>query len=482
LGTGGGKQGGVSLSTVATSILTRESVDEVLREMEGVYRADDRPWIVGYSGGKDSTCVVQMVFRMLEGIKKKERCKLVHIVSSNTQVESPLISIRIEKTLAAMSRTAKKLGLPIETRYVRPVLDETFWVNLIGRGYPSPNRWFRWCTDRLKIKPISRYIRKQVKDNGEVVILLGARKSESASRSQTMDKYEIPDFRLRRHSSISGAFVYTPIEDFNARDVWTYLLQVPSPWGDKNRDLIAFYRQVDGECPMQLDAKTSSCGGSRFGCWVCTVVDRDRSAEGLIEEGKTWLEPLLDFRNWLKKIRDDPKKRESVRKSERRKKDLARKLGRRFEPKKHRGFKVLGPFTFETRREILKRLLEVQDQHRDQKTILISPEELRAIDLIWRYENGTGIGTSLSGGELTSVTNELSASPCLSLDSDSSVYLHEISNSHDIPIHLLDNLMAAEEDFSNVSRKRDVYSRLERVVEEHVYSRVYPDGRKNDTE
>lgn len=441
--------------------------------MEDVYRADDRPWIVGYSGGKDSTCIVQMVFRMLDEIKKKDRCKLVHIVSSNTLVESPLISIRIERTLAAMRKTAEKLDLPIETRYVRPVLDETFWVNLIGRGYPSPNRWFRWCTDRLKIRPISRYIKEQVKDNGEVVILLGARKSESASRSQTLDKYEIPDFRLRRHSSISGAFVYTPIEDFHARDVWTYLLQVPSPWGDKNRDLIAFYRQADGECPMQLDNKTSSCGGSRFGCWVCTVVDRDRSIEGLIEDGETWLEPLLEFRDWLKKIRDDPKKRDSIRKSERRKRDLAQKLGREFEPKNHRGFKVLGPFTFETRREILKRLLETQDQFRDKGQTLISPQELNAIDLIWRYEGGDGLGKLLTPRGVRSPPDDLHTATYLSLDMDTSVYLQEISKKRDIPIHLLDNLLAVEDDFSTVSRKKDIYSKLERVVEEHVYSEFY---------
>jgi 3'-phosphoadenosine 5'-phosphosulfate sulfotransferase (PAPS reductase)/FAD synthetase len=28
-----------------------------------------------------------------------------------------------------------------------------------GRGYPSPSTQFRWCTDRLKIHPVSNFIK-----------------------------------------------------------------------------------------------------------------------------------------------------------------------------------------------------------------------------------------------------------------------------------------------------------------------------------
>jgi hypothetical protein len=38
----------------------------------------------------------------------------------------------------------------------------------------------------------------------------------------------------------------------------------------------------NGECPIQIDTSTPSCGNSRFGCWPCTVVDRDKASEGLL--------------------------------------------------------------------------------------------------------------------------------------------------------------------------------------------------------
>jgi DNA sulfur modification protein DndC len=56
-----------------------------------------------------------------------------------------------------------------------------------------------------------------------------------------------------------------------------------------------------GECPLVVDSSTPSCGTSRFGCWVCTVVDKDRSMEAMIknDEEKVWMTPLLELRNEL---------------------------------------------------------------------------------------------------------------------------------------------------------------------------------------
>lgn len=447
-------------------------ITKILTEMRELYLADDRPWIVGFSGGKDSSCVTQLVFQVLTALPPEKRKKAVHVISSNTLVESPLIDRRVESALTAIDWAAEELGLPIVARRLRPILDETFWVNLIGRGYPSPNRWFRWCTDRLKIRPATRYIMDQVRENGEVTILLGARKSESASRSQTMGKYEIPKFRLRRHTSIQGAFVYTPIDDLSSKEVWAYLLQVPPPWGGTNRDLLSFYRKADGECPLVIDTTTPSCGGSRFGCWVCTVVDRDRSVEGLIEDGETWLEPLLDLRNWLKEIRDDPSKRESVRKLERRKKRMAKRLGRPFEPQRHRGHIVLGPFTMDTRREILKKLLSVQARLRGKGIVLISDEELKAIQTLWTYESSEGSHLVSAVMEGLSEPDGLLEIPSVTRRSDL-VYAQGFCEKCDIPLHLLERLLEVESDFSALSRRKDIYSRLEGVIEEYVFSELY---------
>lgn len=440
-------------------------IQKTIREIQNLYLSDNRPWVIGLSGGKDSTCVTQMVYYMLKGLSPEKRNKEVHILSADTLVESPIIELRIKNICKKIEKQAKKDALPIKVKILRPELNDTFWVNLIGRGYPSPNRWFRWCTDRLKINPMTKYTIEQVKENGEVIILLGARKSESGTRAQTMGKYEIEDFKLRKHSSIPGAYIYTPIEDWDYRDVWAYLLQVPSPWRDNNRDLITFYRKVDRECPLVIDKSTPACGGSRFGCWVCTVVERDRALEGLIEDGETWLEPLLEFRNWLKEIRNNANYRESIRKNERKKKAVAERFGREYISPEHRGHKTLGPFTFETRHEILRRLIKLQEQIMSREITLISPEEIKAIETIWIYE-----GDNISS--IADVYDFATYSPINKTKTLGMEKLNKICNKNRISARLIEQLLIVEKDLSRLSRRTGIYERLEKVIEEYVINEM----------
>ncbi|HUS49058.1 MAG TPA: phosphoadenosine phosphosulfate reductase family protein, partial [Candidatus Paceibacterota bacterium] len=184
--------------------------NKIIKELKNLYLSDQRPWIIGFSGGKDSTCITQLIYYMIKNLPSDKRTKKIHVLSSDTLVESPFIQDRIKKSCSKIEAQSRKDRLPIKVEILRPKLNDTFWVNLIGRGYPSPNRWFRWCTERLKINPMTKYTVDQVKENGEVIILLGARKGESASRAQTLRKYAIKNFRLRRHLNIAGAFIYTP--------------------------------------------------------------------------------------------------------------------------------------------------------------------------------------------------------------------------------------------------------------------------------
>lgn len=434
-------------------------------ELKELYLKDNRPWIVGLSGGKDSTCITQLIYNMLAELTSEQRHKKVHIISSNTLVESPFIDSMIKIRLNRIKNAAIKDGLPIIVKQLRPDLNDTFWVNLIGRGYPSPNRWFRWCTDRLKIRPTTKYILSQVKSNGEVIIVLGARKSESGSRTQTMGKYEIPDFRLRKHAEIAGAYVYTPIEDLDAEQVWTYLLEEPSPWGDNNSELKALYKKADKEIAFMLDKKTPPSGGSRFGCWVCTVVERDRSLEGLIEDGETWLGHLLEFRNWLKIIRDDPSFRENMRKKDLKKKLLAGKLGEDFSQSEHRGHKTLGPFTFEARHEILRRLLALQEKVAEKNICIISPEEVKAIEMLWIYE---GDGISSVSDIINSNTIELNSPNILQDEIIGNEILENLCAQNGISHSLIEQLLVVEKDLSSLSRRNGIYDRLEQVIQESI--------------
>lgn len=437
----------------------------ILNEMKDLYLFDKRPWVIGFSGGKDSTCLTQLVYNMLKELHPAKRKKKVIILSSNTLVESPFILDRMINIYKKIKDQVKEDNLPISIAILRPELNDTFWINLIGRGYPSPNKWFRWCTDRLKIKPMNKFIKDEVEKNGEVIILLGARKSESSTRAQTLSKYKIKDSKLKRNETIPNAFIYTPIEDLDFTDVWEYLLENESPWGDDNHELARLYKRVNGECPLVIDNSTPACGGSRFGCWVCTVVSKDRAIEGLIEDGEIWLEPLLNFRNWLKEIRDDPNMREPVRKNIKNRQLALNYFGKVFEPEIRKGHRALGPFTFEARHEILRRLIRIQKKLKEKKVKLISPEEIEAIENLWIYE----------GDDLSSIIDILDIEK-LSIESKEELYyldiLSNICSKYGIPFSLVEGLLLAEKDFSKFSRRTGIYNRLEKILETYSVKEI----------
>ncbi len=272
-------------------------------DLEDEYRQPHRdPWIVGFSGGKDSTLVVHLVFETLLALAPDERRRAVHVVANDTLVESPLVVAHIRRVLAEIDHAARAWRLPVRTVITRPAEDQTFWVNLIGRGYPTPNRMFRWCTDRMKIQPTSRYILEQVAASGEVILLLGVRRSESVTRGQNVRRYDNGE-RLNRHNDLPGCMVYRPILELDTDEVWEFLATVPPPWGGSHDALIKLYRDANGgECPVVLsrdDAPSCGTSSARFGCWTCTVVEKDRSLEGFVEAGFKEFGPLLEFRDWL---------------------------------------------------------------------------------------------------------------------------------------------------------------------------------------
>lgn len=284
-----------------------------------VYLSNDKPWILGYSGGKDSTATMHLVISALKELRKEELKNHLYIISSDTLVETPLIINEITRTLDLIDQMAKECDLPISTHRVSPMIHDTFWVNMIGRGYPCPNQSFRWCTDRMKINPTNKFITDKVSEFGEVIVVLGVRSGESNSRDRVMQNRSINQSYLMKHGTLRNAYVFPAIKNFTIDDVWNLLLNDPSPWNGDNSYLFQLYSESNGdnECPLIIDEETKSsagsCGNSRFGCWVCTVVSEDKSLTGFIKSGHTWLKELLDFRNWLISIRDDRSKRMKMR-------------------------------------------------------------------------------------------------------------------------------------------------------------------------
>ncbi|MBY6197364.1 DNA phosphorothioation system sulfurtransferase DndC [Vibrio hangzhouensis] len=293
-------------------------------DIQAVYCADNRPWVIGYSGGKDSSAVVTLVYLALQALDESKRTKQVYVVASDTLVETPLVVDHVNKSLESIGNQARRDGLPITTHKVLPKPHQTFWSSLLGKGYPAPTKSFRWCTERMKIDPVSDFITDKVAKFDEVIVVLGSRSQESASRAQVIAKHKIENSRLARHTTLANAFIYTPIDTWSMDDVWkilracklevtispmgigkkwsnSYGLEWENPWGGKNLTLWNLYKDSSdqGECPMVIDDSTPSCGNSRFGCWTCTVVTKDRAMESLIQNGEEWMRPLLDFRNKL---------------------------------------------------------------------------------------------------------------------------------------------------------------------------------------
>lgn len=362
---------------------TAAKIRACLESLRDEYLAEHHhPWIVGYSGGKDSTLLLQFVVEVLLALPRSARTRPVHVVSNDTLVESPLIADYVDRMLGRLDSATESLQLPVTVAKTTPTGDQTFWVNLIGRGYPAPNSMFRWCTDRMKIQPTSNYIRSRVAESGDVVLLLGVRRLESARRAASANKYDQleKNGRLHAHNDLPGCWVFRPILDFTTDEVWQILLQRQPPWGGSHRDLITLYRNASGgECPLVIDkdqAPSCGTGSSRFGCWTCTVVEKDRSMEGFIDTGHEDMEPLLEFRDWLAEFRNMHEYRM-----------MSRRNGQ--VTFMANGAAVPGPFTFAARRILLDRLLDLQEQVGRR---LISPDEIEHIRRIWAEDAVTEAG------------------------------------------------------------------------------------------
>ncbi|MBC2712974.1 MAG: DNA phosphorothioation system sulfurtransferase DndC [Desulfosarcina sp.] len=366
-------------------------VEQTKEELLSLYNSDARPWVIAFSGGKDSTVLLHLIYEML--LENRETVsKPVIVLCSDTGVEPPNVLTYIKKTLRSIIQHSNKHALPLNVKLIRPLPEESFWGMLIGKGYPSPTRWFRWCTSRMKIRPARKIIEKIAKEYGSVILLLGTRHDESTARKNRMEGREYSQRGLNPHHEIPNALVAAPIANWTTDQVWDFLNEEnTSPWGSSHDELRELYRKATGgECHFVLDMLSPSCGGSRFGCWTCTVVKEDVSMKGFITSGENWMLPLNQFRNWLKAIREDMTMRLSYRRN---------------------GTEGPGPFSSDTRKQILTRLFEVE-----KKTglTLISDKDIAYIQQIWTEEfdsRDTALAIAKAAGREVEMMNGFSLSP-----------------------------------------------------------------------
>ena len=464
------------------SIFNSRTPDDIHREIQEVYLENARPWVIGYSGGKDSTTALQLIWYALAELPPEERKYPVYVISSDTLVETPVIVSYITNTLDQIETRAREQKMPFQTALVRPRTEDTFWVNLIGKGYPAPYTRFRWCTDRMKIRPANRFILNKVAEHGEVIMVIGVRKGESTTRDQVLSLHRIKDSLLSRHTTLLNAFVYTPVVDFTMEDVWMYLLSNPSPWGGDNRQLVTLYRNTSsqGECPLVVDETTPSCGNSRFGCWTCTVVKEDKAMEGLIDNGEDWMLPLLDFRDFLASTQN-PEKKPEIREHRRRNGQITilnDKL-------------VHGPYTLKFCKELLEKLLNVQKLVRkkgpDPNVELITDVELEEIRKIWRterqdWEDAVPTIYAKIFGQRDWIVEDT-----FSFSKKDKEILKAICDEKDVPVTLVSKLLDTEQQMDGMSRRAKIQDRIDEIFhedwrsKEEVYSNIDDSGSGNDS-
>lgn len=332
-----------------------------------------RPWIIGFSGGKDSTVMLQLVWKALEKVKHFHGFvgRNIYVVCNDTMIENPIIVEYVNRVLTKIEQAAVEQDMPIRVVRTIPRLEDSLWVNMIGKGYPAPNTAFRWCTERLKIRPTARFLTEQVDAFGEAIILIGTRYTESATRARSMHKHAIKGKRLTKHPTQPNTWMYAPIRHLLLEQVWYIINTMPSPWGANNNELFEIYANAsadDYECPTVItDSKHTSCGQSRFGCWLCTVVKEDKSMAALINNGFDWLQPLLKFRDEIVSERNNIDNRLTTRRNG------------------TKAINDMGSYTPAYRASVLERLFKTQKEIQMLKpnTILITNQELIAIQTIW---------------------------------------------------------------------------------------------------
>jgi DNA sulfur modification protein DndC len=366
-------------------------------------------------------------------------------------------------------------------------------------------------------------------------MILGVREGESNSRDRVLDSHTIEGKELMRHTTQANSFVFAPIRNFTKDDVWNYLLTKKSPWGSDNTKLFKLYQDslTGEECPIMMsedDKKKTTCGNSRFGCWVCTVVNEDKSLTGFIKSGVKWLKPLLEYRNWLFSIRDEQNRRMHCRRNGSlyfsklstgpegdivisakgdRVRNVIRLHGTQWIDDNNEVWHVfetgdveqltrnyivqnnidlrngdepriiikkvddcyyrlgVGPFTMETRKEMLDRLLCMQKSLSNGYQ-LIKMDELKMIQKLW-YEEGDIENSVFSIYKKYFDDYELVNDDIQLLSSDDYAYLKELCESQNVDFSIFKELLDFEKVNVGYHRRVEVIKKIkERLNQEYL--------------
>ena len=437
--------------------------EDIIKEIMVVYKHDSRPWLIGYSGGKDSTLLVSLVYEAAQRLKAlgDDLNKTIYVITSDTMVENPIVKNYMHTSSNSINLAAQAAELNIKAEIIYPEPEQTFWSRVIGLGYPTPEPpGFRWCTERLKIDPMNKFVDERIKESGEIIILLGVRKGESLTRLKTITAREIEGKLLNMHNDIPNAYVYNPITEVPNELVWEFLLKEDcrSPWGTDMKYLFKLYQgeslgeeqSVLGEVDRD---KIPVTGNSRFGCWCCTMVKEDKSLQNFIDhsspEDAKILKELRDYRNELLAMRSNPIYR-----------DKKRRNGAVY--KKADGTFGMGPFTLEARQKILEDILKLEERTGLE---LITIPELKVIDKMWDEEGDltcrclVDIYRNVKGKKLPWDDYKVSR-----FDDEAIEAIEEIAEKYSIPVELFTKLIVSVDTNKHMTHNNKMQKAFDRII------------------
>lgn len=320
------------------------NIDAAREQIRELYRRDDdRAFYVSFSGGKDSSLLLQLVY---EVARAEYNGRKIFVTYNDTGVEERAAVEQLKNDAELIAATGKEINLSFQR--CLPVPKYRFFATLIGCGYPTPSFSLRWCTKSLKVYPYSRFISATCKDFGGGYILDGRRKAESNNRKRVLAKFNAPEgfYVQRKNPPVVG---YSPLADVSTESTFEYLYRF---------ETLAFGKDV-AALRAQYDYKNNKRG--RVGCWCCTLCGNAKLAGD---------DPLKTFTRFLKEFGADPKNRGLCATE----KQLKRQAN---------GF-ATGRFNLDARKEILKRLLETQEKVGYE---LISQDEIDIIKGYWDNYN-----------------------------------------------------------------------------------------------
>src|SRR5437867_3246131 len=105
-------------------------IPAIVEDIVEAYRSDSRPWVLGFSGGKDSTALLQLTYRALKEIPEPRLSKHVYVVCTDTGIEPPNLVRHVDGMLERVAQAAARDKLPLTVHKLTPKLKDRYFAKL----------------------------------------------------------------------------------------------------------------------------------------------------------------------------------------------------------------------------------------------------------------------------------------------------------------------------------------------------------------